>query len=239
MSASPLPPQSYRTLRARYNALLATLYERTSLTLPEIAAIAGRTDHAVQIMARKLGCRLRHPTKGRPGNSRGVRHGPRPPQLNAPAVRRVVAAFAAVARELAGSADAQAATGLERAAARAARRTARAKDRSMASAARELGHLAVVIENTAAARHALAAGGRRKAKPAKAPRWPSRAEMQERQERLLREGEARMREAHKAAERRREAAAEAAPPSDADRRINEIAERYYAAPRRGPRIRGL
>jgi len=27
--------------------------------------------------------------------------------------------------------------------------------------------------------------------------------------------------------------------ADADRRIDAIAERYYAAPRRGPRIRGL
>ena len=33
MSVSPLPPQRYRALRARYNALLVTLYERSSLTL--------------------------------------------------------------------------------------------------------------------------------------------------------------------------------------------------------------
>ena len=49
-----------------------------------------------------------------------------------------------------------------------------------------------------------------------------------------------MREAHAAAQRA-EAAPAAAPAlaADADRRIDAIAERHYAAPRRGPRIRGL
>ncbi len=57
---SPLSPQRYRALRARYNALLVTLYERTSLTLREIAVLAGRTDRAVQMLVRALGCRPRN-----------------------------------------------------------------------------------------------------------------------------------------------------------------------------------
>ena len=55
--SSPLPPQRYRALRARYNALLVTLYERTTLTLREIATAAGRTERAMQIRVRALGCR--------------------------------------------------------------------------------------------------------------------------------------------------------------------------------------
>ena len=122
----PLPPQRYRALRARYNALLVTLYERSSLTLREIAAVAGRTERAMQIRVRALGCRPRDATKCRAGTTLGVRRaGPRPPRLNAPATQRVVAAFADVARELAASADAQAASEAKRATARAARRTAR------------------------------------------------------------------------------------------------------------------
>jgi uncharacterized protein YbjT (DUF2867 family) len=60
------------------------------------------------------------------------------------------------------------------------------------------------------------------------------------QQRTLRQQEARMWQAHAAA-RRPEAASAAAPPLDGDvtRRIDAIAEHYYAGPRRGPRIRGL
>ena len=245
--SSPLPPQRYRALRARYNALLVTLYERTSLTLREIAAVAGRTDRAVQMLVRALGCLPRNAKNCRPGTDVGVRRaGPRPPPLNAPATRRVVAAFADVARELAASAEAQAASDLQRATARAKRRAARTQTRVMASAARELSHLAAVIENAAAAQDALAAGGKRKArhsragKPAEAPKRPSRAEMWEAQQRVLREQEARMHEAHEAARRPRPRP----PPrrrasDDADRRIDAIAERYTAAASAGPRIRGL
>ena len=100
--SSPLPPQRYRALRARYNALLVTLYERSALTLREIAAVAGCTDRAVQMLVRALGCRPRNAKKCRPGTDVGLRRaGARPPPLNAPAMRRAVAAFAGVARELA------------------------------------------------------------------------------------------------------------------------------------------
>jgi len=58
--------------------------------------------------------------------------------------------------------------------------------------------------------------------------------MWEAQQRVLREQTAQMHEAHEAARR-----AEAAPAADADRRIDAIAERYRAGPRREPRIRGL
>ena len=245
--SSPLPPQRYRALRARYNALLVTLYERSTLTLREIAAVAGHTDRAVQMLARALGCRPRHAKKCRPGTSVGVRRaGPRPPPLNAPATRRVVAAFAGVARELAASAQARAASELQRATARAKRRAARTQTRVMTSAARELGHLAAVFENAAAAQDALAAGRKRKAKhsragkAAEAPKPRPRAEMWDAQQRFMREQEARMAEAHAAA-RRPEAAPAAAPTlvADVDRRIDAIAERHTAGPRREPRIRGL
>ncbi len=115
-SSSPLPPQRYRALRARYNALLVTLYERSSLTLREIAAVAGRTARAMQIRVRALGCRPRDATKCRAGTTLGVRRaGPRPPRLNAKATQRVLAAFAGVAREPSASADAQAASEAKRA----------------------------------------------------------------------------------------------------------------------------
>ena len=240
--SSPLPPQRYRALRARYNALLVTLYERTSLTLREIAALAGRTDRAVQMLVRALACRPRNAKTCRPGTDVGLRReGARPPPLNAPATRRVAAAFAAVARELAASADAQAASELQRAAARAKQRAARTQTRVIASAARELTHLAAAIEDTAAIH---------------APKQPSRLNLRRAQERAAREQEARMWEAHAAARR-------AKPPShpspasgggmerearpsdrDAGRRGDGIAERARAErrgaePRPGPRIRAL
>ena len=135
--SSPLPPQRYRALRARYNALLVTLYERSTLTLREIAAVAGHTDRAVQMLVRALGCRPRNAKACRPGTDTGVRRGgPRPPPLNAPATRRVVAAFAGVARELAASVEARAAGELNRATARATRRTARTQSRVVRRARR-------------------------------------------------------------------------------------------------------
>ncbi len=245
--SSPLPPQRYRALRARYNALLIALYERSTLTLREIAAVAGRTERAVQIRVRALGCLLRDARKGRPGTSHGVRRaGPRPPPLNAPATRRAVAAFAGVARELAAYTEARAASDLQRATARAKRRAARTQTRVMTSAARELGHLAAAFENAAAARDALAAEAKRKprhsraGKAAEAAKPRPRAEMWDAQQRFMHEQEARMWQAHAAA-RRPEAAPPAAPTpaADTDRRIDAIAERHYAEPRRKPRIRGL
>jgi len=225
--SSPLPPQRYRALRARYNALLVTLYERSSLTLREIAALAGHTDRAVQMLVRALGCRPRNAKTCRPGTNVGVRRlGSRPPPLNAPATRRVAAAFAGVARELAASPQARAAAELQRATARASRRTMRTQTRVMASAARELTHLAATIEHAAEAKLALAAGrerkaGRARAEKPKAAKPPSREEMRLAQERARRAGEIRMYEAHRARElaARRAKAAAAAPP--------------------GPRIRGL
>ena len=64
--------------------------------------------------------------------------------------------------------------------------------------------------------------------------------MWEAQQRVLREQTTRMREAHEAARRAEAGTALCRRPSaDADRRIDAIAERYRAGPRRGPRIRGL
>ncbi len=160
--SSPLPPPEYRALRARYNALLVTLYERSGLTLREIAALAGRTERAMQVRVRALGCLPRDPTKCRPGTTLGVRRaGPRPPPLNAPAARRVAAAFAEAARGLAASAKAHADQDLHNATARAKRRADRTQVRAMVGAARQLAHLAVVFEGAAAAEHALAAGAAR------------------------------------------------------------------------------
>jgi hypothetical protein len=236
---SPLPPQRYRALRARYNALLVTLYERTSLTLLDIAMIAGRTERAVQIMVRTLGCR---PRRGwcRPGTNLGVRRdGPRPLQLTAPATRRVVAAFAEVARELAASSQMRADSELQRATARAQRRTARTQMRVMTGAARELRHLAAAMEDMAAARHALPGAPKRARKPAQAKR-PSRAEMRAVQERAWREGQAQMWEAHqRAAAAKAAAVAVAAEPPvfspEVDARINATATRYDVDPRVRPR----
>ena len=247
--SSPLPPSRYRALRARYNALLTALYERSTLTLREIGAAAGRTERAMQVRVRALGCRPRDATKCRPGTTIGVRRpGARPPLLNAPAVQRTVAAFADVARELAASAEARMDFDADRATARAARLTARTQTRVMASAARELGHLAVVMEHASAARHALAAGAKRKSGDSRAgkagsaqygpaPTRRSREEMRDAQARVLREQEMRMHEMHKAAHAIPAAAAKT-PVRDPDQRINEIAERYYAE-RNGPRVRGL
>jgi len=119
----------------------------------------------------------------------------------------------------------------------------------MASAMRELSHLAVVIENAAAAKEALASGGRRNAKhsragrPGKRPGWPSPEEMFEIQQRGRREQEMVMHQAHEAARAAKAAALaptpEPEPVSEEARRINAIAESFYAGHRRGPRIRGL
>ena len=249
--SSALPPQRYRALRARYNALLVTLYERSSLTLREIAAAAGRTDRAVQMLVRALGCRPRNAKTCRPGTDVGVRRaGSRPPPLNAPATRRVAAAFADVARELAASAQMRAAAELQRATARAARRTARTQTRVMAGAARELRYLAVAVEHAAAAKAALAGAHKRKAKPsrarkpAKAPKPRPRPDLWRAQQRVLREQEARMWQARQAAAHSHPSPASGGETGrgidpEADRRINEIAERYSAERRQRPRIRHL
>jgi hypothetical protein len=64
--------------------------------------------------------------------------------------------------------------------------------------------------------------------------------MWEAQQRVMREQAAAMAEAHAAARRAKAApAAATALAADADRRIEAIAERHSAGPRRGPRIRGL
>jgi uncharacterized membrane protein len=64
--------------------------------------------------------------------------------------------------------------------------------------------------------------------------------MSDAQQRVMAEQQTRMREAHAAAQRTKAGTdAVPAPAADADRRIDAIAERYYAEPRRGPRIRGL
>jgi hypothetical protein len=234
-SPSPLPPRRYRALRARYNALLVMLYERTGLTLREIATLAGRTDRAVQMMVRGLGCRPRNARTCRPGTDVGVRRaGPRPPPLDAPAARRVAAAFEGVARELNASAERRVASEVHRAVARAGRRAARTQARMMASAARSLRHLAAAMEDASAAQRTLTDGPGRKAgrsRPRAAKRR-SREEMWLAQDALRRAGDARMHEAHWARDleaRRKAALAAASPPdSDADRRINAIAEGYYA-----------
>jgi hypothetical protein len=55
--------------------------------------------------------------------------------------------------------------------------------------------------------------------------------------RVIREQETRMWEFHEAAARRREATAAVAPDDNTGDRINAIAERFYAAARREPRVR--
>jgi hypothetical protein len=248
-SSPPPPPQNHRALRARYNALLTTLYERTSLTQREIAAAAGHTVRSVQMLVRALGCIPRHAERCRPGTTIGVRRaGTRPPPLNAPAARRLLAAFEGVARELAAFTEAQAGGELRRATVRAQWRTVQAQKRVMASAMRELSHYAVVIENAASARDALAPGSQRKVKRSGAsrrsrpPNWPSREEMFERQQRAIQAVQAATRRAHDTAQAAKAAAPTPAPMSEAEtegRRINAITERFHAAPQRGPRIRGL
>jgi hypothetical protein len=242
-SSSPLPPQRYRALRARYNALLVTLYERSSLTLREIAAVAGRTERAMQIRVRALGCRPRDATKCRAGTTLGVRRGgPRPPRLNAKATQRVLAAFADVARELAASADAQAASEAKRATARAVSRTARAQRRVMASAARQLGHLAKTMEHASAAGETLArkATRSRARKPDAAPKRFSPAQAWLANQRILGE-QARIRQAHEEAARQAEAAATSAPTAEEDfeRRLDALAARIRPRPRPGPRVRRI
>jgi hypothetical protein len=238
----PLPPWRYRALRARYNALLVTLYERTSLTLREIAAVAGRTDRAVQIMVRALGCRPRNARTCRPGTDVGVRRaGPKPPPLSAAATQRAVADFASVARELAASAEARVASDLQRATARAKRRAASAQTRTLTGTARRLAHLATVMEHMGVTRRMLATESLQKSsrKPAKTakPAKPSRADMQRAQERALREQEARMWQAHQA--HRTEAAPLASPlGADGAGRAGRVAEHAWV-PQKPPRIRRL
>jgi hypothetical protein len=250
---SPAPsPQRYRALRARYNALLVTLYERTDLTLREIALLAGRTERAVQMLVRALGCR---PRKGwcRPGTSIGLRRGgPRPPPLNAPATRRVTAAFAEVASALAASPQMRAASELQRATAKAQRRAARTQMRVMLGAARELRSLAAAMEDLAAIRPMPTSKRKRSRarQPANTVR-PSRPDLRPElcpdlpaePERARLEPEARLLQAHPPAEAAKAVAA-AEPPAfspDIDRRINEIAARYNAEPpsRPQPRVRRL
>ncbi len=241
---SPLSPQRYRALRARYNALLVTLYERTSLTLREIAVLAGRTDRAVQMLVRALGCRPRNAKTCRPGTGVGQRRAGLPSApLNAPATRRVIEAFAGVARELTSSAQMRAASEAQRAIAHAERRTARTQTRVMTSAARSLRHVAAAMEDAAVLRQALTSERERTRRP-KAARRRSQQETRLAQERAMRAVEARMHEAHEVA--RRKAAPDVAPPpdSEADRRINavaerHVAERYHAGSRPEPRIRRL
>src|SRR4029079_19091451 len=112
---------------------------------------------------------------------------------------------ACLTRELAASAEKRAAEDLQRATARAKRRAARTQNRMTTSAARELGHLAAVFENAAAAQDALAGGGQAKHSRAdthiSAPKPRSRAQMWEAQQRVLREQTAQMHEAHEAARR--------------------------------------
>lgn len=89
------------------------------------------------------------------------------------------------------------------------------------------------MEDVAAVRQALTGGRLRTPKP-KAAKRRSRDEAWLAQQRMLRAGEARMHEAHRVRDlaAHREAAAPVAPPdSDADRRINAIAESYYAVRR--------
>jgi hypothetical protein len=248
-SPSSLPPERYRALRARYNALLATLYERTSLTQREIAAAAGRTERAVQVQVRRLGCLPRNARMCRPGTDVGPRRaGERLPPLNGPATRRTVEALAAVARELAASAQARSADDLQRATVRATHRSAQAQRTVMTSAARRLSQVAAAMESTAAARETLAAPPKRKAgrsgaaKPArdgKPPWWANRHRIQERARYQM---EAAVYDAHarRRAEQAERLAAASARDAEADRRIDRAAERFEAEQQqRRPRIRGL
>lgn len=242
MSVAPLSPQRYRALRARYNALLVTLYERSSLTRREIAALAGRTDRAVTMQVRALGCRPRNAKACRPGTDVGVRRrGPRLPPLGVAATRRAAEVFAEVGRALAASAEARLACEFERATERAQRRVVRTRLRMLADTARSVRHLATTMETTAAMRRAHAADEKR-ALARDAVQVPRRRpDFSLAQERRHREQTAAMHEAHEAARRAKAqaAATQPAPVPEAERRINEIAERTEAEARQGPRIRRL
>jgi hypothetical protein len=133
--------------------------------------------------------------------------------------------------------DAQAVAETKRATSRAVRRTARTQSRVMASAARQLGHLAKTMEHSSAAKDALAVGAKRSraAKAAQTPKPPSREEMRFAQERAMLEQQATIRRAHHAA-RRAEAARAEAPTADDDfeRRLDALATRVRPRPRPGP-----
>ena len=202
-------------------------------------------------MVRALGCRPRNAKTCRPGTDVGLRRaGPRPPPLNAPATRRVVAAFAGVARELAASA--RDAGGLRAATRHRARRAAHRAHADPRDRRRGAGAHASRGRDGGRGGDAACARGRAQAQGqvlsrAQASRPPRRRSrdrgrtLWRAQERVLREQEARMWQAHQAADRAKAAPA-AAPPAldpDVDRRIDEIAERHDAEPRQRPRIRRL
>jgi hypothetical protein len=122
----------------------------------------------------------------------------------------------------------------------------------IAGAARSLRHIAATMEDAAALRRALTDSRpkalRPRAQRPKAANMAAKRRSREEawlvQERAMRATEARMHEAHEAARRKAAADAAAPPESEADRRINAVAERYGAERfgagfRPQPRIRRL
>ena len=241
----------YRQLRAQFDAALVTLYERTALTVRAIARLAGRTDRDIYLHVRRLGCRPHNAKTCRPGLDHGVRRaGPAAPPLDAQAAAAAHEAFGAVAQRLAALADLRLADDLHCATATAQRRTLRTVRRKLVRDARSLQHLACAFDDLAAVRARLEAPAKppRKLKPARKPKRPSGPTPEE--ERVWRLQWMRQIDAHDAkrqAERAARAAKPAPPPvevpvldAETERRINEIAEQYYArAQDKGPRVRKL
>ncbi len=247
----------YRQLRAEFNAALVTLYERTALPVLDIAAIAGRTDRAIYWVLRKLGAQARRPDMCRPGVPLRLRRrvGPPPQPLDAESYRQAVADFQLVVQRLREDAKARHAADLHRATDRAAHRTAQTRHRMLLADARSLRHPAAAREVDAAAGAELKprAATRPRRQPSSRPRL--RPEWAFAEQRVLRQQNMRMMEAHAAKREAEEKARAAAPPPppplpplvvppvdpEKARRINEIAERYYARAEeeKGPRIRKL
>ena len=136
----------YRALRARYNAALLTLYERTALPVDDIAGIAGVTVRVVQMMLCELGARARHAKSCRPGVKLRLQRGPRPRRPGKAAARRAVTAFRAVARLLRAEALARRRREFERAVIRARRAADRALRRSQLTTAHSVRYLATTVE---------------------------------------------------------------------------------------------
>ncbi len=112
----------------------------------------------------------------------------------------------------------------------------------MASAARQLGHLAKTMEHASAAGEALAreATRSRARKPDATPKRFTPAQAWLANQRILGE-QAQIRQAHEEAARQAEAAVTSAPTAEEDfeRRLDALAARIRPRPRPGPRVRCL
>lgn len=241
--APPLPYASrYRHLRARYNAALVLVYERTALPVTEIARIAGVSLRATYCLLRKLGARARQPHMCRPGVSVGPRRsGPAPKPLGSAEARRAISAFREAVRRMRADRHARAGEELRRATEWAQHRVARAAQRVRLAEMRRVALLGGTFGELALLRARMAPQPRETPEEEEA----MRAELARRIEAMVAsDAEAKARKDAEAAERAAKQAefARFAPQVDeaTAQRVNKIAEEYYARkPHRGPRIRAL